>query len=246
MARYKAVIEYDGTNYFGWQKQGNLKTIQQSIENSLYALNGNSPVAVYGAGRTDTGVHAIRQIAHFDLQKDRDPFSVMQCINSNLHDEEISIVSVEIVDDNFHARFDAKQRSYRYVIFNRRARPALYKNRVWWIIRDLDTNKMNEVAQHLVGKHDFSAFRAKGCQALSPIKTIDYINVHRNGEYIYIDISALSFLYHQVRNIAGTLYNVGTGVWSEDNFLDILASKDRARAGVTAPASGLYFADVKY
>lgn len=246
MARYKAIIEYDGTNYFGWQRQVGLRTIQQTIEDSLYCLNGELPVIVYGAGRTDAGVHALCQVAHFDLDKEREPFNILQCINSNLKNEEISVISVEKTDDDFHARFCAKQRSYKYVIFNRRAKPALHKNQVWWVIRDLNVSKMHAAAQHLVGRHDFSSFRAKGCQALSPIKTIDEINVYRKDEYVYVEISALSFLYHQVRNIVGTLYNVGTESWSEDYFVDVFKSKDRSKAGVTAPASGLYFSNVKY
>lgn len=248
MPRYKALIEYDGTPFFGWQKQSGLITVQSVLEDSVRPLlkcNEND-FCIYGAGRTDTGVHAIGQVAHFDLDIDRDPFSIMQCMNSNLREFPVSVLLVERTAPDFHARFDAKMREYRYVILNRRPKPALEVNRAWWVIRELDEIKMHDAAQLLVGKHDLSSFRAHGCQALSPVKTVTEISVTRDFDKIYIDISAPSFLYHQVRNIVGSLYNVGIGKWDKNDFFKLIAAKNRSLAGVTAPACGLYFQKVSY
>lgn len=248
MQRYKALIEYDGTPFFGWQKQRGLVTVQSVLEDSVRPLlmDNENNFCIYGAGRTDTGVHAIEQVAHFDLAHFRDPFVVMQCMNSNLREFPVSVLSIECAASDFHARFDAKMREYRYVIINRRSKPALDIDRAWWVIKELDEIKMQEAAQLLVGKHDLSSFRAQGCQALSPIKTVTEISVMRNSNKIYIDISAPSFLYHQVRNIVGSLYNVGVGKWDKNDFSELIAAKDRSLAGVTAPACGLYFKKVTY
>lgn len=247
MQRYKVVVEYDGSGFCGWQKQDGFKTVQGVLEEAVAPLERCvSSVSVYGAGRTDTGVHALGQVAHFDLEKERDSFSVMQCMNSNLRCEPVSILSIEKVGNDFHARFSAKQREYCYIILNRRSKPTVEAKRVWWVVKDLDDKAMNEAAQILVGKHDFSSFRAQGCQALSPIKTIDKISVIRNENKIYINVAAPSFLYHQVRNIVGSLCNVGTGRWKINDFKNIFEAKDRKLAGVTAPAEGLYFKGVLY
>lgn len=243
--RYKAVIEYDGTAFYGWQRQNDLLTVQQRVEESLLALS-KEIVTVYGAGRTDTGVHAYGQVAHFDLQASCSAFRVMECMNHFLKDVPISILSLEEVDRDFHARFSAKEREYVYRIVNRRSKPALQANRAWWVIKSLNVELMNDAASYLLGEHDFSAFRAQGCQSKTPIKTISYIHVKRFGEMIELKVRANAFLYHQVRNIVGSLYDVGCGKLSKTGFIDIFYKKDRSIAGVTAPACGLYFNKVYY
>ena len=245
MPRYKITVEYDGSNFCGWQKQRGLVSVQSVLEDAIRPLAGG-PVEIFGAGRTDAGVHATGQVAHFDLDKERSPFTVMQCMNHNLYNSPVSVLSVDLVSVDFHARFSAKMREYRYVILNRRAKPALEIRRAWWIVPLLDARAMHSSSQHLIGTHDLSAFRAKGCQALSPVKTISKISVFRDGDYVYMDIAAPSFLYHQVRNIIGTLYYVGLGKWSQEDFVRILESGNRSLAGVTAPACGLYFRRVMY
>lgn len=243
--RYKAVIEYDGTAFYGWQRQNDLLTVQQRVEESLLALS-KEIVTVYGAGRTDTGVHAYGQVAHFDLQASCSAFRVMECMNHFLKDVPISVLSLEEVDRDFHARFSAKEREYVYRIVNRRSKPALQANRAWWVIKSLNVELMNDAASYLLGEHDFSAFRAQGCQSKTPIKTISYIHVKRFGEMIELKVRANAFLYHQVRNIVGSLYDVGCGKLSKTGFIDIFYKKDRSIAGVTAPACGLYFNKVYY
>ncbi len=243
--RYKAVIEYDGTAFYGWQRQNDLLTVQQRVEESLLALS-KEIVTVYGAGRTDTGVHAYGQVAHFDLQTSCSAFRVMECMNHFLKDVPISVLSLEEADSDFHARFSAKEREYVYRIVNRRSKPALQANRAWWVIKSLNAELMNDAASCLLGEHDFSAFRAQGCQSKTPIKTISYIHVKRFGEMIELKVRANAFLYHQVRNIVGSLYDVGCGKLSKTEFSDIFYKKDRSIAGVTAPACGLYFNKVYY
>lgn len=245
MNRYKLVVEYDGTPFCGWQRQEGVSTIQESLENAVLPLT-KIPVIIFGAGRTDTGVHALGQVAHFETEKNLDPFRIQECMNAHLVQQSISVLSVEQVSKDFHARFSAKERSYIYKIVNRRAKLSLDQNRAWKIIHPLDVQKMNDIAQVLVGKHDFSAFRAAGCQSNSPIKSINSINVQEHDAYIYVTVSAKSFLYHQVRNIVGSLCQVGTGEWSADDFIKVFESKDRTLAAETAPACGLYFWKVTY
>ena len=257
MARYKITIEYDGTNYFGWQRQSGLPTIQQKLEEVLFPLT-KAPVTIYGAGRTDAGVHALGQVAHFDMpikgsgteeakaKREIDPLKIRECMNAHLRDEAISILSVEQVEENFDARFSARERTYLYKILNRRAPPALEKNRVWHVMKPLDTEKMHKAAQCLVGRHDFSSFRAIGCQSNSPIKTLNSIKIYREGDMIFAELKARSFLYHQVRNIIGSLFMVGKRSWTAEDFQQIFEQKDRTKAGQTAPACGLYFVSVSY
>jgi len=243
--RYKIIIEYDGTPFYGWQQQDGVPTVQQHLQEAILALS-KKPIVMYGSGRTDAGVHALGQVAHFNLDRDIEPFRVQECMNAYLREVPIVVLSAERVSNDFDARFSTKERAYIYKILNRRARPALLQNRCWHMMLHLDEQAMNDVAQHLIGKHDFSAFRAAGCQALSPIKTLNCINVWREGDMIYVECRAKSFLYHQVRNIVGSLFMVGAGRWNEQKFLDVFASGDRNIAGQTAPACGLYFKEVVY
>lgn len=246
--RYKLTIEYDGTPFCGWQRQKDRHSVQQSIEESMRPFLSKL-VTIHCAGRTDAGVHALAQVAHFDFEEQIDCFRLMECSNFYLKDAPICILSIEPVPMDFHARMSALERSYVYKILNRRGKHGLYLNRVWLVPRQLNVESMNSAAQCLVGKHDFSAFRAAGCQQKSPVKTINRIGIERdpqNDEMIHVKVSARSFLYHQVRNIVGSLQLVGIGKWTEEHFREIFESKNRSLAGPTAPACGLYFAEVKY
>ena len=245
MPRYKITIEYDGTNYAGWQQQKDAPSIQEELQKAAFKFLAED-ILVTGAGRTDAGVHALGQVAHFDTTKTLDPFKLCQAFNAHLRPQPISVLNAEIVSDDFHARFDAKKRFYVYKILNRRSRPALYVNRMWWVHQPLDVEKMRDAAQVLIGKHDFSTFRAAACQAKSPIKTLDEIRIERYGEFVFFYFSARSFLHHQVRNIVGTLKLVGESVWTKQNVIDALNAKDRKAGGPTAAAEGLYFEKVLY
>lgn len=243
--RYKLVVEYDGTPFFGWQRQEGFPTVQEYLENAVLCLT-KDPVVMNGAGRTDTGVHALGQVAHFDTERDLDPFRIQECVNAHLAEFPISVLSVERVDESFHARFSAVERFYIYKIINRRSKLTLDLNRAWKVLRPINEEKMNAAAQILVGKHDFSSFRAAGCQSNSPVKTLKGICVERISDQVIVKIFAKSFLYHQVRNIVGSLCKVGVGEWSEEKFREVFESKNRASAAMTAPACGLYFWKVRY
>lgn len=245
MPRYKITIEYDGTDYAGWQQQKDAPSIQEELQKAAFKFLAED-VLITGAGRTDAGVHALGQVAHFDTTKTLDPFKLCQAFNAHLRPQPISVLNAEIVSDDFHARFDAKKRFYVYKILNRRSRPALYVNRMWWVHQPLDVEKMQDAAQILIGKHDFSTFRAAACQAKSPIKTLDEIRIERYGEFVFFYFSARSFLHHQVRNIVGTLKLVGEGFWTKQNVINALNAKDRKAGGPTAAAEGLYFEKVIY
>ena len=245
MPRYKITIEYDGTNYAGWQQQKDAPSIQEELQKAAFKFLAED-VLITGAGRTDAGVHALGQVAHFDTTKTLEPFKLCQAFNAHLRPQPISVLNAEIVSDDFHARFDAKKRFYVYKILNRRSRPALYVDRMWWVHQPLDVEKMQDAAQVLIGKHDFSTFRAAACQAKSPIKTLDEIRIERYDEFVFFYFSARSFLHHQVRNIVGTLKLVGEGVWTKQNVIDALNAKDRKAGGPTAAAEGLYFEKVVY
>ena len=244
MPRYKIIIEYDGTNYSGWQQQNKAPSIQEELQKAAFRFL-KEDVLITGAGRTDAGVHALGQVAHFDASKTIDPFRLCQAFNAHLRPQPISVLKAEPVNDTFHARFDAKKRFYVYKILNRRSRPALYENRVWWVHQPLEA-AMADAAQVLIGRHDFTTFRAAACQAKSPVKTLDEIRIERYGEFIFLYFSARSFLHHQVRNIVGTLKLVGEGRWSRQNVIDALEAKDRKAGGPTAAAEGLYFEKVLY
>jgi len=247
MVKYLLEIEYVGTNYSGWQAQDSSPSIESAIETAIKKFC-NEETTVYACGRTDAGVHAINMPAHIELSKEYDPYKIKMAINFHLKDsgDTITILNVKKVNDDFHARFSCKKRHYIYKILNRPTRPVIMENRAWWIYKKLDTPLMNKVAQNLIGKHDFSTFRASDCQSNSPIKTIDDISVTQSGEEITISISAKSFLYHQVRNIVGTLSLVGEHKWTEQDFISALNACDRRRGGPTAPACGLYFNYAEY
>ena len=245
MPRFKLTIEYDGTDYSGWQRQTNGPSIQGALED---AVRGYCQVdaLLQGAGRTDAGVHARGQVAHVDLPRDDSNFVVANALNFHLKPHPIAVLSAEKVADDFHARFHAKARGYEYRILTRRAPPAIDAHTVWWIPADLDVAAMNEAAQVLIGHHDFTTFRATQCQADSPMKTLDVLNVRREGEQLIVTASARSFLHHQVRNIVGTLRLVGDGKWTAADVKTALEAKDRSAGGPTAPASGLALMWVKY
>ena len=230
MPRYKLTIEYDGAGLVGWQRQENGPSVQAALEDAIAKFCGEQ-VTVYGAGRTDAGVHALGQVAHIDLAMEAPADTVRDAINAHLRPAAIAVLAAEIAPVDFHARFDAIRRHYRYRILNRRAPPALERGRVWHVGAPCDAGAMHEAGQILVGKHDFSSFRAAECQAKSPVKTLDAITVSRRGEEIEIAARARSFLHHQVRNIVGTLRLIGEGKWSPDDLTAALAAKDRARGG---------------
>lgn len=247
MARYKLTIEYDGTNYAGWQRQDGLRTIQDAIEKAICAFSGET-VTLSGAGRTDAGVHARGQVAHVDFVKEWRADQVRDAINAHLvmNGETIAILSAENVSDNFDARFSACMRHYHFIILNRRAPAVLRMNRVWWVPKQLDAKAMHDAAKRLLGRHDFTTFRSSQCQAKSPVRTLERLDVIRNGEEINIFASARSFLHNQIRSFAGSLMEVGIGRWTADDLQTALEAKDRTCCGVVAPPSGLYLTQVDY
>ncbi len=250
MPRYKLTIEYDGTPFSGWQKHGDSLTIQGVMEEAATKFQGNGqPVEIFCAGRTDSGVHARGQVAHLDLVSARDPFNIRQGISNLMLPHPISILSVEEVSDEFHARFDAKARHYLYRITNRSSRLALDATRSWQVHGAFDLDAMREAASYLIGHHDFSSFRAGECQAKSPMKTLDTLEIlqrQNRPEEIMIRTSAKSFLHHQVRNMVGTLAHVATGKWPPERVKEALAARDRRAGGPMAPAHGLYLMKVEY
>lgn len=245
MQRWKITIEYDGGPFVGWQRQTNGPTVQAALEDAVLAFCGER-VLVQGAGRTDTGVHALAQVAHLDIARETDAKTVRDAINHHLKPNPVAILEAQPVPGDFHARFSATGRSYLYRILNRRAPAVLDYGRVWAVPKDLDAAAMHEAAQVLVGQHDFTSFRASECQADSPVKTLDRLDVSRRGEEIHIVAEARSFLHHQIRNFAGTLERVGRGRWSARDVERILDARDRAAAGPTAPPQGLYLTGVRY
>ena len=245
MPRYKLTIEYCGTGLVGWQRQANGLSVQAALETAVGKFCGAS-VTVFGAGRTDAGVHALAQIAHVDLPRAAEPEIIRSAVNHHLRPHAISVLLVEAVPPQFDARLSATARHYLYRILNRRAPPALERGRVWHVAAPLDLAAMREGAQHLVGHHDFSTFRASLCQAKSPVKTLDALDVSRVGEEIHIAARARSFLHHQVRNMAGTLKLVGLGRWQPDDVARALAARDRRAGGPTAPADGLTLIEIRY
>ncbi|MBL6931874.1 MAG: tRNA pseudouridine(38-40) synthase TruA [Rhodospirillales bacterium] len=245
MARYKLIIEYDGSGFVGWQRQENGFAVQQALEEAIEAFSGETP-RVFGAGRTDSGVHALAQVGHFDLLRETTTDTVRDAMNYHLRDVPAAILQARIVDEEFHSRFSATGRSYTYRITNRRAPLTIEKGRSWWVPVKLDAEAMHEAAQVLVGKHDFSSFRATVCQSDSPVKTLNKLEVERDGEHILIHAQARSFLHHQVRNFAGSLKKVGEGKWTAEDLKACLEARDRRAAGQTAPPDGLYLTGVSY
>ncbi len=237
-------IEYDGTSYNGWQRQKNGIGVQQRLEEAL-SLVANETVEVHCAGRTDTGVHASGQVAHFDTQADRSERGWLLGANTNLPPD-INVSWVRRVGDDFHARFSATARSYRYRILNRLQRSALHRHRAWWVHQPLDEQRMHEAAQQLLGEHDFSAFRAAGCQANSAAREVTRVAVTRRGDWLTLRITANAFLMHMVRNITGTLVAIGQGEQAVGWLAEVLESRDRTLGGITAPAQGLTLVGVEY
>ncbi len=245
MPRYKLLIEYDGTSFSGWQSQADQTTVQGVLAQAVEAFCGEK-VAVQGAGRTDAGVHAIGQVAHIDLAKEWESDVVRDALTAQLRPHAVAVLAAERVPDDFDARFSARKRHYMYRIVNRRADLALDRNRVWRVARPLDARAMHLAAKALLGNHDFTTFRAAECQAKSPVKTLDLLDVERGGEEIRIFASARSFLHHQVRSIVGSLALVGEGRWSAKDLSDALAARDRTACGPMAPPDGLYLVQVDY
>ena len=246
MARFKALIEYDGAPFMGWQRQKHGPSVQAVVEDALAQATGSHSL-VQASGRTDTGVHAEAMPVHFDVTNPRfDANRLREALNSLMRPNPVACLSVEQVPDDFNARFDCIRRYYRYQIWNRRPDLALGRDRWWHVRGPLDPIAMQDAAQHLLGQHDFTSFRATECQAKSPIKTLDALTVHASGERILIETNARSYLHHQVRNIVGTLVEIGLGRWVPDCIPDILAAKDRHAAGRTAPAHALFFVRADY
>ena len=245
MPRYKLTIEYDGQGFLGWQAQPNGQTVQNVLENALAVLHGE-PLTLQAAGRTDTGVHALGQIAHFDAPKEWDPFVLCNALNGNVRPHAVSVISAEQVSEDFQARFSAIGRRYLYRILNRRSPPTIDRGKVWHIPKSLDVDAMHEAAQHLIGKHDFTTFRASECQAKSPIKTLDRLDVMRFDEMVEIRAEARSFLHHQVRSMVGSLVQVGAGKWHKLEMRRALEARDRSRCGPVCPPDGLYLVEVLY
>lgn len=245
MPRYRLTLEYDGGPFVGWQRQDNGPSVQAAVEAAVARFSGEA-VTVVAAGRTDAGVHARGQVIHFDLSRIWDPFRVAEALNYHLKPDPIAALDAVAVDDAFHARFSASGRRYLYRIINRRAPLALDRDRAWQVTQPLDAAAMHDAAQRLVGRHDFSTFRASLCQAASPVKTLSALSVERSGDALLIRAAAPSFLHHQMRNIAGTLLLVGLGKWTADDVSAALAARSRARGGETAPPQGLYLMAVEY
>lgn len=246
MPRYRLLVEYDGAAFVGWQRQPNGLSVQQAIEEAASRLNGGAPVASAAAGRTDAGVHAAGQVAQIDLGREYPPERVRDALNFHTRPLPLAVLDCTRAPEGWHARFSATERAYDYVILNRRAPAALDLGRVWHVPVPLDHGAMHRAAQLLVGRHDFSSFRAAECQAKSALRTLDRLAVTREGDRIRLHARARSFLHHQVRNIAGTLAQVGRGRWSEADIAAILAARDRRRAGETAPPQGLTLLFVGY
>lgn len=245
MPRYKLTIEYDGTAYSGWQIQDDVPSIQGALQAAISHFY-NQPIEVQCSGRTDAGVHAKGQVAHFDAPDERDAYIIAKGINAIMIPQPIVVKTAELVHDEFHARFDAKQRHYEYRVLNRPSRAALDINRAWDIFRPLDINKMQEAAGFLIGHHDFTSFRSMECQANSPMRTLDALTIERRGEDVFFNLSAKSFLHNQVRIMVGTLCMVGVGKMTVAQVKEALDARDRQKAGITAPACGLYFMRVDY
>jgi len=245
MPRYKLTIEYDGGPFVGWQIQDNGPSVQGVLAAAVEAFCGEK-VSVQGAGRTDAGVHALAQVGHVDLAKDWDGDTVRDALNAHLRPHPVAVIAAERVDDSFDARFSAIRRHYLYRIINRRADLTFERGRAWRIAKPLDIPAMQAAAQRLVGRHDFTTFRNVECQAKSPVKTLDQLDVHRRADDVQVMASARSFLHSQVRSMVGALALVGEGKWTVDDVSVALAKRDRAACAPVAPPDGLYLARVDY
>ncbi|CAN7148374.1 tRNA pseudouridine(38-40) synthase TruA [Neorhizobium sp. LjRoot104] len=247
MPRFRMTVEYDGTPYVGWQQQKNGHSVQSALQNAVLSLTGET-VLIRGAGRTDSGVHAMGQVTHVDLSRNWQPDKLRNAVNAYLMTagERVSIIDVRAVDDGFDARFSALRRHYLYRILNRPSPLALEARRAWWVTRELDHEAMHAAAQTLVGHHDFTTFRSANCQATSPVRTLDRLDVTRTGDLIEIRASAQSFLHNQIRSFAGTLKLAGDGKMTPADVRAALDARDRSACGPVAPPDGLYFMKVDY
>lgn len=247
--RYKAILEYDGSDYVGWQTQRGFLSLEGTLTKALEALT-QAPAQIFAAGRTDAGVHALGQVCHFDIKKTMHPHVIKDGLNAHLRNtlnrEDFGVLSVDLVPDRFHARFSATHRRYLYRILNRRTPPVLRRNRCFHVIQPLDIDAMKQGATYFIGHHDFTSFRGHNCQSPSPFKTLDLFEVTSSGEEITIHIASRSFLHHQVRNMVGSLVLVGLKKWQPEHIKEVLAAKDRTRAGPSAPPFGLYLEHITY
>jgi tRNA pseudouridine38-40 synthase len=245
MTRFRLIVEYDGRPFVGWQRQDNGPSVQGAIEDAVFAVTGET-VTVTGCGRTDAGVHALGQVAHVDIAKSLTPFRFGEALNARLRPHPVAIVDCRAAAPDFHARFDCVGRSYRYDIVNRRAPLTFEAGLAWHVAKPLDAAAMHAAAQLLVGRHDFTTFRSAHCQSRSPVKTLDRLDVVRDGTRIQVHAAARSFLHHQVRSMVGCLKLVGEGRWRDDDLAAALAARDRAALGLNAPPDGLFFVAARY
>lgn len=245
MTRFRLSVEYDGRPFMGWQRQAHGPSVQAAIEEAILGVAGES-ATVHAAGRTDAGVHARAMAAHVDVARDFTPFRLMEAINGVIRPHPVAILSCETVADDWHARFSCTGRRYLYRIINRRAPLTLDAGLVWRVSAPLDAAAMHEAAQRLIGRHDFTTFRSAHCQSASPVKTLDQLDIRREGDDILCEVAARSFLHHQVRSMVGCLVMVGEGKWSANDLSTALAAKNRAALGFNAPPDGLYFAGADY
>jgi len=243
--RWRLLLEFDGGDFAGWQRQENAPSVQAAVEEAVFAFSGERSL-VQGAGRTDSGVHATGQVAHLDLEKQTSAETLRDAVNHHLRPLPVAVLAAVPAAPDFHARFSARGRRYLYRILDRRAPAVLERGRVWWVPRSLDVAAMQAAAQRLLGRHDFTSFRAVACQAVSPIKTLDRLDVRRVRSEVWVEAAARSFLHHQVRNLVGTLQFVGSGKWQPEEVSRVLAARDRRAAGPTAPPQGLYLTEVIY
>jgi tRNA pseudouridine38-40 synthase len=245
MTRFAFTVEFDGRPFMGWQRQSHGPTVQQAIEDAIARVTGEAAI-VHAAGRTDAGVHGLAMRAHADIAKPITPFRLMEAVNALARPNPVAILDCVIVPDDWHARFTCTGRAYVYRIVNRRAPLTHEAGLAWRVIQPLDANAMHRAAQHLIGLHDFTTFRSAHCQSASPVKTLDRLDVERDGDRISIHAQARSFLHHQVRSMVGCLGLVGMGRWSPQDMADALVAADRSRLGLNAPPDGLYFVRADY
>lgn len=245
MTRFALTLEFDGTPFFGLQRQDNGPSVQQAVEEAAFRVTGED-VRLHSAGRTDTGVHALAMRSHVDIAKDIAPFRLMEALNAQMRPDPVAVTHCEAVADDWHARFSCTGRSYVYRIANRRSPLTLERDRLWQVPQELDHEAMHRAAQALVGLHDFTTFRSVQCQSASPVKTLDRLDVEREGEEVRIHAAARSFLHHQVRSMVGCLALVGMGRWREEQVAEALAARDRQALGLNAPPHGLYFVRATY
>ncbi len=245
MTRFALTLEFDGTPFFGLQRQALGPTVQQAVEEAAFRVTGEK-VTLHSAGRTDAGVHALAMRGHLDISKPIEPFRLMEALNAHLRPDPIAVTACEILPDDWHARFSCIGRAYVYRIVNRRAPLTLEVNRAWQIPQELDTEAMHRAARALVGRHDFTTFRSAHCQSPDPVRTLDRLDIERDGEDVRIHAAARSFLHHQVRSMVGCLALVGLGRWREEQLAEALEARDRAALGLNAPPQGLYFVEAVY